>query len=204
MAAPALPPKRYTPEDLLTIPDGDHYELVDGELVEKDMGTEASWIAGQVYNRLENFNKEAGLGWVVPAEASYQCFPVDRTRVRRPDASFIPYGRLPGERIPKGHVQVAPDLVVEVVSPNDLFSEVLVKVEEYLGAGVRLVWVVDPETRSITILRADESVARLHDQDELDGEDVLPGFRCRVGDLFPPEPGPEAERDVLEPTTRKL
>ena len=85
---------------------------------------------------------------------------------------------------------VAPDLAVEVASPNDLGRELRVKVEEYLRAGVRLVWLVDPETRSIEVVRADGGVARLYEQDELSGEDVLPDFRCRVAELFAPAAAP--------------
>src|SRR5947208_12087963 len=119
MAVAALD-TRPTPEDLLTMPDGEHYELVNGELVEKRMGTKSSWIAGEVQRRLGNFIETSRAGWVLPAEASYQCFPDDPKRVRRPDVSFIRRGRLPGEELPEGHTPIPPDLAVEVVSPNDL------------------------------------------------------------------------------------
>lgn len=179
---------RCTPEDLLTMRDGDLYELVDGELVERNMGGKSSWIGGELHGNLWSFNKDARLGWVFPADASYQCFQEDPTRVRRPDTSFIRFGRLPGEQPPDGHIRTVPDLAVEVVSPNDLYSEVRTKVEEYLRAGVRLVWVIDPDTRSVDVRRADGSVSQLGEKDELTGEDVLPGFRCAVRDLFPPLP----------------
>jgi Uma2 family endonuclease len=177
---------RYTADDLLTMPDGKHYELVDGELVEIDMGAKASWIAGELYARLRNFNAEARLGWVLPPETGYQCFSVEANRVRKPDASFIRAGRLPGDELPGGHIPVPPDLAVEVVSPNDFFSEVRQKVRDYLDAGVRLVWIIDPETHTVDVLRANHSVAWLQPEDELSGEDVFPGFSCRVSDLFPP------------------
>jgi Uma2 family endonuclease len=180
--------KHYTPEDLLALPDGEHYELVDGELVEKDIGTEAGWIAGQILKRLAIFIDAAGLGWVMTSDASYRCFPAHPQRVRRPDVSFIRRGRLAGERIPKGHTPIPPDLAVEVVSPNDFYSDVRAKVEEYLCAGVPAVWTVDPKTRTIEVLRSDGSVSHLHEEDDLTGDDVLPGFRCRVADLFPPAP----------------
>ena len=191
--------KAFTPEDLLTMPDGERYELVDGELVEKDMGAESSWIGGQLFARLESFNQEAKLGWVLPSDVGYQCFAEDARRVRKPDTSFIRQGRLPRERLPKGHVRIFPDLAVEVVSPNDLFSEVRRKVGEYLGAGVRLVWVVNPDIRDVEVWRADGSVTWFREGDELDGEDVLPGFRCRVGDLFPAGSDP-ADAGEVQPT----
>ena len=175
-----------TPEDLLQMPDdGRVYELVDGRLVEKRMGAESSWVGGKIYSRLDR-HQEQGAGWAFPSDIGYTCFPDDPRRVRRPDASFVLRGRLPGERPPKGFCSVRPDIAAEVVSPNDLFSEVLDKVAEYLAAGVRLVWVANPDHRTIHIYRADGSTSLLRENDELTGEDVLPEFRCRVGDLFPP------------------
>ncbi|HEU4754238.1 MAG TPA: Uma2 family endonuclease, partial [Armatimonadota bacterium] len=106
--------------------------------------------------------------------------------VRRPDVSFIARGRLPGEQLPKGHATVAPDLAVEVISPNDLFYEVEAKIGEYLEAGVRVVWIVNPQERSLHVYQGDGSTARLQETDTVSGEDVLPGFTCEVGSLFPP------------------
>jgi Uma2 family endonuclease len=179
--------KTCTPEDLLAMPDGDRYELVDGELVEKEMGSEASWIGLQICRRLAEFAEDAGLGRVLPADASYQCFAEDPERVRRPDASFIPRDRLPGNRIPRGHILAVPALAVEVISPRSFFSEVRVKVDEYLRAGVQQVWIVDPNTRTIEVIRPDGSATLLRAADQLTGEDLLPGFRCPVSDLFPVE-----------------
>ena len=182
--------KRYTPADLLAMPDGDRYELVDGELVERFMGNESSLIGGRLFRWIGNFVDAKNLGWVLPADAGYRCFPDDPQRVRRPDVSFIRRGRLPGERPARSYDVIAPDLVVEVVSPNEPYKTIEAKVEDYLKAGVRLVWVINPDTRTATIYRADGSVSRLHEPDELDGEDVLPGFRLRLGDvLLPPAEG---------------
>src|SRR5436853_7753228 len=172
--------KLHAPEDLLAMPDGDRYELVDGELVEKKMGSESGWIGSNLLGLLFIWNHTRKYGWLIGAEGSYQCFPDDPGRVRKPDVSFVRARRLPGASVPRGHIRVAPDVAVEVVSPNDLYSEVSVKADDYFGAGVRLVWIVDPDTRSVTVLRADGSTARLHEQDELLGEDVLPEFSCRV------------------------
>ena len=143
-----------------------------------------------MHRLIADFAEPHGLGWAFPADCGYQCFPDAPDKVRKPDASFIQRGRLPGEQLHEGHVRIAPDLAVEVVSANDLFDEVEIKVGEYLGAGVRLVWVVNPRTRTGQVYRADGSVTRLREGDELSGEDVLPGFRCRVHDLFPPTAQP--------------
>jgi Uma2 family endonuclease len=94
---------------------------------------------------------------------------------------------MPADERPKGHNPIVPDLVVAVVSPNDLFSEVEVKVEEYLRAGVSLVWVVSPATRTVHVYRPGETTSsRLHADDELAGADIVPGFHCRVGEIFEP------------------
>ena len=176
-----------SPNDLLSMDDDNNaFELVNGELVEKTMGWESSWIASELAAllRTECRRHRPSLGWALGGEATYQCFDDDPEKVRRPDASFIARGRLPGGRRPKGHCRVAPDLAVEVVSPNDLYSHLEEKVAEYLGAGVRLVWVIDPPTKTVRVHRADGSTATLHSDDELSGEEVILGFRCRVADLF--------------------
>jgi Uma2 family endonuclease len=184
----------YKPEDLLTMPDADRYELVDGTLVERNMGIESSWIGGEIYGWLRDFARLNQRGWVIPADGSYQCFPHAPQRVRRPDVSFIRFGRLPGERLPEGHALITPDLAVEVISPNDLYEEIDAKVEEYLQAGVQTVWVVNPRTRTVQVHRADGSVTKLRESDELTGEGPLAGFRCALRDLFPPaKPRIEAE-----------
>ena len=109
------------------------------------------------------------------------------SKVRRPDVSFIRLGRLPNEELPEGHCPVVPDLAVEVTSPRDTHHEVAEKVEEFLSAGVALVWIVNPKTRTVLVYRKDQpTVSFLHEQDELSGEEVLPGFRCPVRDVFPP------------------
>jgi len=175
----------YTPEDLLAMPNGKNYELVDGRLAERNLGAESSWIGGRIFLRLSLFCDEHQLGYVWPADNGYQCFAHAPKLVRRPDVSFIRAGRLPGGELPSGHVRISPDLVVEVVSPNDLASDLDEKVEDYQKAGVGLVWVIHPESGTASVYRGDGSVSRLHQDDELSGEEVIPGFRCRVRSLFP-------------------
>ncbi len=185
--------RKVSPEDLLNMPDGEKYELVDGKLVERNMGWKSSWVGGRLFHQMSAFCDNHPLGLVAPADASYQCFPNAPKKVRRADASFIRKERLPDADELEGHCRIAPDIVGEVVSPNDLYSEVEEKVEEYLEAGVRLVWVLNPPTRSIRVHRQDGTVTDLSENDDLSGEDVLPGFRCRVGDLFAelsPPPAP--------------
>ncbi len=176
-----------TADELLRMPDGDRFELVDGELVERKMGSLAGWISNRIGSRFEHFAEEHG-GVAFGEGGWFRCFHDDSERVRRPDAAFIRPGRLPGDAIPSGYITVPPDVAVEVISPTDVYYEVEAKVEEYLDAGVPLVWLINPDNRSVRVFRAGQPVVQLRATDELTGEDVLPGFRCPVAELFPPQP----------------
>jgi Uma2 family endonuclease len=163
------------------------FELIDGLLVEMPpVSTEASWIAGQVLLAVGSYVKSHRLGWVFDAESEYNCFPNRPNHIRKCDVSFIRYGRFKDERLPEGRTRIAPDLAVEVISPSNTPEEIETKIDEYLGAGIRLIWVVYPKPRTVYAYRPDGRVIRLNDSQELSGEDVVPGFTCRIADLFPP------------------
>jgi Uma2 family endonuclease len=185
----------YTPDDLLTMPDRKRYELVDGHLVERHMSLLSSWVGGQLHFELSRFLREHQLGWAWPSDQGYVCFPNSPRKLRFPDVSYVSKHRLPDGLTSDGYIYIPPDLAVEVVSPNDSAYEVMSKVVEYLDAGVALVWVIDPAARTVQIFRRDGSPDFLRDDGELSGEDVLPGFRCRLAAIFPektaskPEPG---------------
>jgi Uma2 family endonuclease len=183
----------YTPEDLLAMPDSKSYELVDGQLLERNMGAESSWVGGELYVRLHQYGQEHKLGWTLPSDTGYQCFPHAPSLVRRPDVSFVRYGRLPGGVLPQGWIKIRPDLVVEVISPNDTVEKLNAKLEDYEIAVIPLVWVIAPGSRSVMIYRGDGSIHRAHETDELSGENVIPGFRCPVQEIMPRrEPSPTA------------
>lgn len=178
--------REYTPEDLLTIPGGENFELVNGRLVERHMCVLAGWVAGELIRVLGNHCHQHRLGWVLPGgDVGYQGFPGSPRSVRKPDVSFIRHGRLEDDQLPAGYSRIAPDLIAEVVSPSDTYEEVDEKNEEYLRAGVCLVWVISPQNHTIRVYRVNGSSHSLRENDELDGEDVVPGFRCPVRDLFP-------------------
>jgi Uma2 family endonuclease len=184
----ANPGSLFTPDDLLRMEDAVNYELVDGKLVERHMGMESSEIAARIVLLIGMFLRTQSVGRLFGADASYQCFSNAPKKVRKPDVSFIRSERVPGNRLPTGHCPIPPDLVVEVISPGDLAYEVEEKVAEYLDAGVPLVWIVNPPTRTVRIRRpkssAHGSVAELSGDDVIDGEDVLPGFSCKVSEFF--------------------
>jgi Uma2 family endonuclease len=178
-----------TPEDLLAMPDGDQYELVNGRLVERHVGLRAGLTTAQVVRLLGNYCAEHPLGYVFPgSDSGFLGFPDSPRTVRKPDVSFVRYGRFENEEVPAGYAKLAPDLAVEVISPGDLFEDVGEKVEEYVRAGVRLVWVLSPKNKTVHGYRADGSCFIVREAGELDGEDVVPGFRCKVHDLFPTPP----------------
>ena len=187
----AMATASYTPEDLLAMPDGKRFELVEGDLVETNVSTLSSWVGGKTFRLVANFAEDRGLGTVWPADCGLQCFEDEPGRVRRPDVTFIGRDRYPAGRLSEGYLREVPDLVVEVISTNDSARDVERKVGEYLDAGVRLLWVVSPEEKTVRVHRGDGTVAWLRRDGDLSGEDVVPGFHCRVADLFPPE---EAQR----------
>lgn len=181
----------YTAAELLELEDEKRYELVNGELLERSMSGDSSRIAMELVMLLGQFVKIHGLGTIFGPDCGFKCFgpAEDPERVRMPDVSFIKSGRISAEQSAAGYVEVVPDLAVEVVSPNDKASELNEKLEEYLQAGVKLVWIVHPKTRTVAVHRADGSSSRLHDADALSGETVVPGFECNVAELFPQLPG---------------
>jgi Uma2 family endonuclease len=109
--------------------------------------------------------------------------------VRAPDVAFIARSRLPADGIPTGYWPFPPDLAVEIVSPTDRADAVQDKALDYLRCGVRAVWVVHPRSLSVTVFRSTTELRLLTVGDELDGGDVVPGFRMTVRDLFPAPAG---------------
>lgn len=174
-----------TAEDLYRLPNDrcHRYELVRGELVTAmppgfDHGSDAL-RCGELLNA---FVRPRRLGRVV-AETGFVLFRGPDT-VRAPDVAYVVTDRLPPPAQSAKFFEGAPDLAVEVISPSDTTSEVIEKVREYLTSGTRLVWLVDRGTRSITVYRANGSAHLLQEDDELSGEDVLPGFSVRVREVF--------------------
>lgn len=180
-------PRTYTPEDLLKMQGGDDYELINGRLVDTANTARGAWIAGQVMLAISQPGGESRFGYVFSSRMSYQCFPNAPKDVLHPDVSLIEKGRLTEEQFVRhAHCPIPPDLAVEVVSPRDRYYDVEYKVAAYLSAGVRLVWVINPHSRKVRVLRLDGTVRQLNDKDELTGDGVLSGFCVQVGSLFPP------------------
>jgi Uma2 family endonuclease len=172
-----------TDEALFRLPrDGRKYELVDGEVRVSPAGLRHEEIVVRLIARLLEAVSPSGLGKVFGSSAGYR---LPGGNVRSPDVSFVAVGRLPGGASPEGFGELASDLAVEVLSPQDGAREILDKVGEYLAAGVRLVWVIDPATRRATAHRSLTEVREIGEDGRLDGEDVLTGFSCPLADLLP-------------------
>jgi Uma2 family endonuclease len=165
--------------------DGHQFEVIEGGSWERPpRGAEANRVATVLASLLDVYADAQKRGLVFSARCGYQIFSNDPKKVRKPDVSFIARGRLPNDRPPRGHVLIAPDLIVEVVSPNDLAEDVDTRAADFLQAGVTLLWIIFPATRSVLVLRSDGSAQRLTQLEELQGEQVLSGFHCRVETLF--------------------
>lgn len=177
-------PGRLTPEavERASERDGKLYELIDGALKEKKVGFKALFIAGQIIARLNShFYPHEG---AAATEVMIYCFGGKR-HGRKPDVVYVRLGRLPNAQIPDGDLFIAPDLVVEFLSPGNTGIEVDDKLEEYLAAGVQLVWIVNPDRKSIRVFRQDGTTRSYHAADVVDNEPALPGFRFVVADVFP-------------------
>lgn len=174
-----------TADELLRLPDdGFRYELVEGELRRMTpTGGEHGEIAGNVAYFLKDHARANDLGRVYAAETGFK-LSSDPDTVRAPDAAFVRKERADSMGKVPGYVPGAPDLAVEVVSPGDTYGEVEEKVLEWLDAGSRMVIVLNPRRRTATIYRSRDEIQLLGEGDEIDGADVVPGWKVPVRELF--------------------
>jgi len=164
-------------------PEG-RWELIDGELVEMTPSSSESSRTGMRFGYyLTDHVLPRRLGEVFGTDSGFAVF-AGREIVRVSDAAFVRADRIPPAPDNQGFFRLAPDLVVEVVSPSDRASDVYAKMMMWLEAGVQLVWVADPATRTIAVYRPDRSSQMLRETDELTGGDVLPQFRLKVATFF--------------------
>lgn len=178
----AVPAKRATEDDLRATPeDGRKYELVDGEIRVSPTGTRHGQVCVNLVLALGNFVRARALGQVLDSSTGFR---LAGGNVRSPDVSFIAAARLGSQPPTDDFCELPPDLAVEVLSPSERPRHVLDKVGEYLEAGIRLVWVIDPSKAKAIVYRSLSDVTELHANDELDGGDVLPGFRCRLSEIL--------------------
>lgn len=178
--------RKYTIDDLWQMPSDAPHELWRGELVEVPAaGQEASAVALWFAVRLALFIEPRELGVVTGADGGYILFAnEDVDTVVAPDVGFVRWQKLPERRLTKRHCPVPPDLAVEVTSPSDEPGKARAKLALYMEAGVPLVWWVDLGKAEVRVHRPGQPDLVLCSGDTLDGDDVLPGFRLAVADIF--------------------
>ena len=176
--------KPVTAEELLRLPDdGYRYELFRGELRQMPpAGEEHGSFAMDLGWRLAQFVSENGLGKVYAAETGFKLTENPDT-VRAPDIAFISQANLERQASVKGYRKGAPDLAVEVVSPNDRPTEVAEKVYEWLFFGAKEVWILEPEQRTLTLYRPDEMFRVLKEEDTLTSP-LFPHWELPLSDIF--------------------
>lgn len=185
------PPRLVTADELLQLSKDEFYgELIRGELCEEmPPGFLHERIVAELIALLLTFVRSERLGSVVGGSGVWT--ERDPDTVRAPDVQFYSAERLPLDDQTTGYIDIAPDLVVEVRSPNDRRRQLREKANMWLDVGVRLVWVVIPDQRSVDVYRPERDVQTLTGSDQLDGLDVLPGFTCSLDAVF----GPAAQDD---------
>lgn len=177
---------RWTIADLYALAGDDHrYELVGGELqmmspASPKQGRYTALITAALVDHVES----AGLGDVYVAEPGFALQPDPKGTVRAPDVAFVSKERIPPDEEAQGFWALAPDLAVEIISPSESAYSVETKVAEYLRAGVRLVWLVYPETQVVVECAASRTMRRFEVSDALEGRDVIPGFTMPLARLF--------------------
>jgi Uma2 family endonuclease len=177
-------PGQATEADVLELREAHRrlFELIDGVLVEKAVGVQESYVATLLAGLLARFLAEHDLGFLLGADGMARLAP---GLVRIPDVSFVTWERLGGRSVPEGpFLTVAPDLAVEVLSPSNTDREMATKLADYFAAGVRLVWLVDPASRTVAVLEGLGRAAVLDEAGTLEGGAILPGFAVPVARLF--------------------
>jgi Uma2 family endonuclease len=170
-------------EELFQMPNPGRCELVRGKLIMMSpAGFKHGIIIGNITFLLENFVRSKKLGKITGADAGF-IIRRDPDTIRAPDVAFTCTERV-AEGIPEGYFNGPPDLAVEVLSPSDRASEVQAKIRDWLDAGCRAVWIVDPKTKSVTIYKDTQDIVVLTAGDTLTDTQILPGFNAPVNEIF--------------------
>jgi Uma2 family endonuclease len=176
--------KLITPDELAAMPDGERYELIHGRLVEREMSNITMHIGRAILFLLADYSRQKKAGETLNDGYSYRCFPHDPDQVRKPDVSWFSASRWSNSLLEAPHIELASNLVVEVVSPTDNLYNVTSRVKEFLTAGTQDAWIVHPNTREIE-RRFSDGRAQWYKADEvLDGAPMLSGLSFKLADIL--------------------
>jgi Uma2 family endonuclease len=178
--------KLLTAEEFFQLPgpsDGSQQELVRGEIVTMPPPGGLHGVTCSKTDRRLGAFIDSGPGGTLVCNDTGFITERNPDSVRGPDLSYWTKERL--QEIPVGYIEMPPDMLVEVLSPSNTSKKIRAKLQEYFKRGVRLVWVIAPEDRTITIYRNADEGRLLHETATVTGEDVLPGFTCKVSELLP-------------------
>ncbi len=178
-----LKQKIWTERELMSLPDnGNKYELVNGEIIMGPAGFEHGEIIMRLATALRVYAIQKKLGTVLDSSTG---FWMKNGNCRSPDISFIKKDRLKGfKSLPKGFIEGAPDLAIEVLSPTDSIENTHAKITEYFDSGAKLVWIINPEDQTVHIYHSKHPYKLLLPEDYIDGEDLIPGFSMKIAELF--------------------
>ncbi len=177
--------KLLTVDDLMRLSsEGVRGELIRGVLYETmPTGRQHGKVLAKLTTRLTTFVERLSGGSIEVGDVGIWLERNPDT-VRAPDVAFFSTEKTPPPELAARYAEVVPDLLAEIVSPNDTARELREKAEVWLGFGVGLVWVINPDTRTVDVHRRGLPITTLTDQDVFDGLDILPGFTCAVSDIF--------------------
>lgn len=190
LAEPILQPRKggkpWRIKELEALADDEAlYELIRGDLyIMTPANTQHGFYASRIVAALLNFVEQYNLGKVFTAEAGFVIKPEPEPTVRAPDVAFVHKDRFPPEDQQGGFWALAPDLVVEIISPSESANAIQEKVNDYLQAGTHLIWLVYPRLQNVVEYRSLQQIRQIGPEGELEGGDLLPGFRLPMRTLF--------------------
>lgn len=176
--------KRKTPDEFDQIADDVRYELDDGKILERAMSNLSSWVGGYIYHLLTAHCMKTGLGRSQPDNVAYCCFPTDPKRVRKPDVSWFAANRWSSKFLESKYIEIAPDLIIEIVSPTDKAQYLNRKIKQFFEVGTKEAWIVFPKDGQVERRYVDGAGKWYKVDDEIDASPLIPGFQWKLADVL--------------------
>jgi Uma2 family endonuclease len=180
----SLDMKLMTPAEFAPYAEDAKYELLDGELSEREISIESTMIGAVIYEMLAEFSRRTGAGKAFPENIPFRCFTDAASRVRKPDVSWFQAARWKTAQRTSVYIETTPDLVVEVLSPTDVAYDVDRKADQFFRAGIQEAWIVHPHVEQVERRFAD-GAARWYGKDEvIDAAPLIPGFTWTLAEVL--------------------